>query len=55
MTKCMLAARSQADNVDPEEIKRRAMANPEVQKILGDPAMRIILEQMQSNPGAVQE
>lgn len=31
------------------------MADPEVQSILGDPAMRLILEQMQSDPKAVQE
>ncbi|XP_022110937.1 stress-induced-phosphoprotein 1-like [Acanthaster planci] len=55
INRCMVAMRSQADTEDPEEIKRRAMANPEVQKVLSDPAMRIILEQMQSNPGALQE
>jgi stress-induced-phosphoprotein 1 len=31
------------------------MNDPEVQKILNDPAMRMILEQMQSDPRAVQE
>lgn len=40
---------------DPEEIKKRAMNDPEVQQIMGDPAMRMILEQMQENPGALQE
>lgn len=35
---------------DPEKIKQRAIADPEVQSILRDPAMRIILEQMQSDP-----
>jgi len=40
---------------DPEEVKRRAMADPEVQQIMSDPAMRMILEQMQSDPHAVQE
>ncbi|XP_013777806.1 stress-induced-phosphoprotein 1-like [Limulus polyphemus] len=48
--KCLLAS---DDN--PEEVRKRAMADPEVQKILGDPAMRIILEQMQSDPKALQE
>ncbi|KAK3714378.1 hypothetical protein QZH41_020623, partial [Actinostola sp. cb2023] len=40
---------------DPEEIKQRAMADPEVQSILSDPGMKIILEQMQENPKAAQE
>lgn len=31
------------------------MADPEIQSILSDPAMRIILEQMQSDPKALQE
>ncbi|CAB3981473.1 stress-induced-phospho 1 [Paramuricea clavata] len=40
---------------DPEEVKRRAMADPEVQEILRDPAMRMILEQMTENSGAIQD
>ncbi|XP_033625668.1 stress-induced-phosphoprotein 1-like [Asterias rubens] len=55
MTKCMMAARSNINNDDAEEVKQRAMADPEVQGILKDPAMRLILEQMQTNPGALQE
>lgn len=47
---CMAAATS-----DPEEVRRRAMSDPEVQQILKDPAMRIILEQMQSDPRALQD
>jgi stress-induced-phosphoprotein 1 len=31
------------------------MADPEVQQILSDPAMRLILEQMQTDPKALQE
>lgn len=31
------------------------MADPEVQAILGDPAMRLILEQMHNDPKALQE
>jgi len=42
-------------NSNPEEIRSRAMADPEVQAILGDPGMRIILEQMQSEPKALRE
>merc|ERR1712012_325548 len=40
---------------NPEEVKQRAMNDPEVQQIMSDPAMRMILEQMQSDPQAVQE
>lgn len=40
---------------NPEEVRQRAMNDPQVQQILGDPAMRLILEQMQSDPKAVQE
>jgi len=42
-----------ADNGDEEEIKKRAMADPEIQQILKDPAMRMILEQMQNDPKAL--
>lgn len=48
--KCMLANSS-----NPEEIRKRAMADPEIQKILSDPAMRLILEQMQSDSRAFHE
>lgn len=40
---------------DPEAVKRRAMSDPEVQQILGDPAMQLILQQMQKDPKALQE
>lgn len=40
---------------NPEEVRKKAMNDPEVQQILKDPAMRMILEQMQSDPKAVQE
>ncbi|XP_041468394.1 stress-induced-phosphoprotein 1-like [Lytechinus variegatus] len=43
------------EGMSEEEIKMRAMNNPRVQKIMEDPAMRMILDQMQSNPGAVTE
>ena len=48
--KCVLAS-----NSNPEEVRRQALADPEIQQILGDPAMRLILEQMQTDPKAVQE
>lgn len=40
-------------NSNPEEVRKRAMADPEVQAILRDPAMRLILEQMQNDPKAL--
>ncbi|XP_054712606.1 stress-induced-phosphoprotein 1-like isoform X2 [Uloborus diversus] len=40
---------------NPEEVRKQAMSDPEVQQILGDPAMRLILEQMQNDPRALQE
>lgn len=46
---------SMANNSNPEETRKRAMNDPEVQAILGDPAMRLILEQMQTDPKAVQD
>ncbi|XP_052755021.1 stress-induced-phosphoprotein 1 [Galleria mellonella] len=42
-------------NSNPEEVRKRAMADPEVQSILRDPAMRCILEQMQQDPQALQD
>ncbi|XP_045624449.1 stress-induced-phosphoprotein 1 isoform X2 [Procambarus clarkii] len=47
---CMMAV-----NSDPEEVRKRAMSDPEVQQILKDPAMRMILEQMQTDPRALQD
>ena len=43
------------ESKDPETIRKRAMANPEVQKIMSDPAMQMILQQMQKDPKALQE
>ena len=40
---------------DPESRRKAAKHDPEVQAILGDPAMQIILQQMQSNPEALRE
>lgn len=44
-----------AVNSNPEEVRKRAMTDPEIQSILRDPAMRLILEQMQNDPKALQE
>lgn len=46
---------SMAFHSNPQEVWKNAMADPEVQQILKDPAMRLILEQMQSDPNAVKE
>ena len=51
---CAVRQYSQKGSNDPEEVRKRAMNDPEVQQIMGDPAMRMILEQMQSDPQAVQ-
>jgi len=51
MHKCM----TQHSSLNPEERRKQAMEDPEVQQILADPAMRMILEQMQDNPKAAQE
>lgn len=40
---------------DPEEARKRAMADPEIQKILTDPIMRMILDQMNNDPEALRE
>jgi len=40
---------------NPEEARKNAMNDPEVQAILRDPAMRLILEQMQTDPTALRE
>ncbi|XP_055340971.1 stress-induced-phosphoprotein 1-like [Paramacrobiotus metropolitanus] len=51
-----LMQRAVVDNLkDPETARRQAMEDPEVQAIIGDPAMRMILEQMQKDPHAVRE
>ncbi|OQR78144.1 stress-induced-phosphoprotein 1-like [Tropilaelaps mercedesae] len=42
-------------NVDPEEARKRAVADPEIQKILADPIMQMILEQMTQDPSAFRE
>ena len=48
--KCTLQMHS-----DPEETRKRAMNDPEIREIFADPAMRLILSQMQSDPRAARE
>jgi stress-induced-phosphoprotein 1 len=40
---------------DPETRRKNAMQDPQIQQIMADPAMQIILQQMQENPGAINE
>lgn len=40
---------------DPEARRKAAMHDPEIQAILNDPAMQMILQQMQSQPEAIRE
>ncbi|MFH4978319.1 hypothetical protein AB6A40_005028 [Gnathostoma spinigerum] len=50
----LMAAINNSDE-SPEKARERALHDPEVQEILKDPGMRLILEQMSNDPGAVRE
>ena len=50
-----MKCQQQKYSLTPEERQKQAMEDPEVQEILRDPAMRMILEQMQQNPTAANE
>ncbi|WFD08035.1 Hsp90 cochaperone [Malassezia vespertilionis] len=54
-SKCMQALYSQRSTESEEETLQRAMRDPEVASILQDPVMQSILQQAQSDPGALQD
>ncbi|KAK7696578.1 hypothetical protein QCA50_001236 [Cerrena zonata] len=53
--KCQQAMWSQREGENEEETLQRAMRDPEVASIMGDPIMQSILQQAQSNPAALQD
>ncbi|KAF8076017.1 activator of Hsp70 and Hsp90 chaperone [Lyophyllum atratum] len=53
--KCQQALYSQRGEESQEETLERAMRDPEVAGIMNDPIMQQILQQAQSNPGALQD
>ncbi|KAK0547601.1 Hsp90 cochaperone [Tilletia horrida] len=53
--KIMQALYQQRSGESNEETLARAMRDPEVAKIMGDPVMQNILQQAQSNPAALQD
>ena len=46
---------SRSATADPEAVRQRAMQDPEVISILQDPAMQMILDQMQREPESARE
>eukprot|EP00834_Sanchytrium_tribonematis_P001780 NODE_46_length_32145_cov_0.918711.p7 type:complete len:496 gc:universal NODE_46_length_32145_cov_0.918711:2481-994(-) len=42
-------------NLTDKEVQEKAARDPEVQRVMSDPAMRVILEQMQNDPSSIQE
>ena len=46
---------SRSASADPEAVRQRAMQDPEVIEILQDPAMQMILDQMQREPESARE
>ena len=50
-----LRAASKSASADPEAVRQRAMQDPEVVGILQDPAMQMILDQLQREPESARE
>lgn len=55
MMKAYMESSKATESMTPEETLKKAMQDPEIQKIMTDPIMQTILQQMQSDPGAVME
>ncbi|KAI0676757.1 putative stress-induced protein STI1 [Trametes maxima] len=53
--KCNQAMLTQREGESEEETLQRAMRDPEIARIMGDPIMQSILQQAQSNPAALQD
>ncbi|KAJ3384909.1 hypothetical protein HDU92_003338 [Lobulomyces angularis] len=53
--RCYAGINQNQSGENKEETMKRAMENPEVQQILGDPVMQSILQQMQTDPKAAQD
>merc|ERR1712183_627632 len=54
-SRCMNQKHKNMNGADEKEIRERAMNDPEVREILGDPIIRNILEQMEREPAAARE
>ncbi|KAJ3040339.1 Hsp90 cochaperone [Rhizophlyctis rosea] len=55
MYKAQMALAEVQSGANREQAAKRAMEDPEVQQILGDPAMQLILQQMQQDPAALKD
>ncbi|KAI0829345.1 chaperone [Trametes gibbosa] len=55
MMKCQQALFSQREGESEEETLQRAMRDPEIAQIMGDPIMQSILQQAQGDPAALQD
>ncbi|KAJ3052160.1 hypothetical protein HK097_006806 [Rhizophlyctis rosea] len=53
--KAQMALAEVQSGTNREQAAKRAMDDPEVQKVLGDPTMQLILQQMQEDPAAVKD
>lgn len=55
MWKCQQAQFTQREGESDDDVMQRAMRDPEVAQIMGDPVMQSILQQAQTNPAALQD